>query len=208
MLFTNADSIIIVNLSSCESHCSRPVEVSSEKKYLNIFGSFLFSFSYNCAEITSALLRNTGPGFWPSYLITPSSVPWKCAYWNNLWKNIVNFNLYRTPQSPVQRPAPRVCQSYWGCPERLTLRTSRTGHRGTEGRWGKRPWGRLCKRVAQMWFFCVCVGVTFWRVCPPLCWSEAGRWELHRCWSLQWPLYYVNIFSSEDFRGKYLSEYI
>ena len=42
MLFTNADSIIIVNLSSCESHCSRPVEVSSEKKYLNIFGSFLF----------------------------------------------------------------------------------------------------------------------------------------------------------------------
>ena len=80
MLFTNADSIIIVNLSSCESHCSRPVEVSSEKKYLNIFGSFLFSFSYNCAEITSALLRNTGPGFWPSYLITPSSVPWKCAY--------------------------------------------------------------------------------------------------------------------------------
>ena len=159
MLFTNADSIIIVNLSSCESHCSRPVEVSSEKKYLNIFGSFLFSFSYNCAEITSALLRNTGPGFWPSYLITPSSVPWKCAYWNNLWKNIVNFNLYRTPQSPLQRPEPRVCQSYWGCPERLKLRTSRTGHRGTEGRWGRTPWGRLCKRVAQMWFFCVCVGL-------------------------------------------------
>ena len=58
-----------------------------EKKKI-IFCSFLFSVSYNCAEITSALLRNTGPGFWPSYLITPSSVPWKCAYWNK------SFNRY------------------------------------------------------------------------------------------------------------------
>ena len=143
--------------------------------------------------MTSAPLRNPGPGFWPSYLIAPSFVPWKWAYWNSWWEeNYIQCD--ELPQSPQQRTEPRVCQSYWGFPERLTLRTSRTVHRGTEGRWGRTPWGRLwqtrCSDVLLT--LCVCVAVTFWRVCPPLCWSEAGKWELHRCWSL--PLhciYYV-----------------
>ena len=139
--------------------------------------------------MTSAPPRNPGPGFWPSYLIAPSFVPWKWAYWNSRYDwNYIQCD--ESPQSPLQRPESRVCQSYWGCPERLTLRTSRTGHRGTEGRWGRTPWGRLCKQTScSVWnssVICVCVlAVTFWRVCPPLCWSEAGRWELHRCWSLQ-----------------------
>ena len=38
--------------------------------------------SYFWAEMTSTLLRKAGPGFCPSYLIVPSSVPWKWAYWS------------------------------------------------------------------------------------------------------------------------------
>ena len=82
ILLTDLHSIDVRYLRSDESHGLSPDVVGPKhvKHRTNPYNLSVFK-SYSWAAMTLALLRRAGPGSWPSYLISWSSVPWKWAYW-------------------------------------------------------------------------------------------------------------------------------